>query len=111
MPANELTVEALLRTHAPHAPEILRRRVFALEPKERRRLSLPPRRLALIALPAAVGVALSVAVVHGIVGSGSAPRTAVERQLVPAATAKTPNWGTDGALNGAGGAIPAPAPL
>ena len=71
MPANEMTVEALLRAHAPHAPEHLRERVFALAPNERRRLSLPPRRLALIALPAAVGVAVSVAVVHGIVGSGS----------------------------------------
>jgi hypothetical protein len=107
MSANEMTIEALLRAHAPHAPEALRERVFALAPKERRRLSLPPRRFALIALPAAVGVAVSVAVVHGIVGSGSPTQTAVERQLVPAATATTPNWGTDGALNGAG-AIPAP---
>jgi Domain of unknown function (DUF4349) len=110
MSANEMTVEALLRAHAPQAPKPLRERVFALAPKERRRLSLPPRRFALIALPAAVGVAVSVAVVHGIVGSGSPTRTAVERQLVPAATATTPNWGSDGALNGAG-AIPAIAPL
>jgi hypothetical protein len=79
MPANEITVEALLRAHAPHAPEPLRERVFALAPKERR-LSLPPRRLALIALPAAVGVAVSVAVVHGIVGSGSPKPVAAQKQ-------------------------------
>src|SRR3954470_19455728 len=76
MPANELTVEALLRAHAPHAPENLRERVFALAPSERRRLSLPSRRLALLALPAALGVAVSVAVVHGIVGSSSSKPTA-----------------------------------
>ena len=81
MPANEMTVEALLRTHAPHAPESLRERVFALEPKGRR-LSLPPRRLALVALPAAVGVAVSVAVVHGIVGPSS-PAPVVAAQTVP----------------------------
>jgi hypothetical protein len=62
----------------------------------------------LIALPAAVGVAVSVAVVHGIVGSSSPTRTAVERQLVPAVTATAPNWGTDGALNAPGSAITAP---
>ena len=52
MSANDLTIETLLRAHAPHAPESLRERVFALEPKERR-LSLPSRRLVLVALPAA----------------------------------------------------------
>src|SRR3954452_11363838 len=76
MPANELTVEALLRAHAPHAPENLRARVFAAAPGERRRLSLPPRRLAFVALPAVLGVAVSVAVVHGIVGSSSPKPTA-----------------------------------
>src|SRR3954454_20169555 len=76
MPANELTVEALLRAHAPHAPENLRERVFALAPSERRRLSLPPRRLALVALPAALGVAVSIAVVHGIVRSSTPKPTA-----------------------------------
>jgi hypothetical protein len=80
MPANELTVEALLRAHAPHAPESLRERVFALEPKERRRLSLPPRRFALIALPAAVGVAVSVAVVHGIVGSSQSKSVVAQQE-------------------------------
>ena len=79
MSANEMTVEALLRAHAPHAPESLRERVFALEPKRQRRLSLPPRRLVLVALPAAVAIAVSVAVVHGIVGSGSPKPVAAQR--------------------------------
>ena len=77
MSANELTLEGLLRAHAPHAPESLRERVFALEPKPRR-LSLPPRRLTLVALPAALGIAVSVAVVHGIVGSSPSKPTAVQ---------------------------------
>jgi hypothetical protein len=77
MSANDMTVEGLLRAHAPHAPESLRERVFALEPKPRR-LSLPPRRLVLVALPAALGIAVSVAVVHGIIGSGSSNPTAVQ---------------------------------
>lgn len=82
MSANDMTVEGLLRMHAPHAPESLRERVFALEPKPRR-LSLPPRRLALVALPAALGIAVSVAVVHGIIGSN--PSTPVaEQQHLPA---------------------------
>jgi Domain of unknown function (DUF4349) len=83
--------------HAPHAPESLRERVFALEPKPRR-LSLPPRRLALVALPAALGIAVSVAVVHGIIGSGSKPTAG--RNLVAGVTvqqtqldlASPPTW-------------------
>jgi hypothetical protein len=98
MSANDLTVEGLLRMHAPHAPESLRERVFALEPKPRR-LSLPPRRLALVALPAALGIAVSVAVVHGIVGSGSSKPVA-EQHLAGGVTvqqaqrdlASPPTW-------------------
>jgi len=80
MSANDMTVEALLRAHAPQAPESPRERVFALEPKPRR-LSLPSRRLVLVALPAAVAIAVTAAVVHGIVGSSSPTRTVVEQQL------------------------------
>jgi Domain of unknown function (DUF4349) len=86
MSANEMTVEGLLRAHAPHAPESLRERMFALEPKARRRLSLPPRRLVLVALPAALGIAVSVAVVHGIIGSSSST-PAAQRKLVAGVTA------------------------
>ena len=70
MSASELTVEGLLRAHAPHAPESLRERVLALEPKQRG-FALPPRRLVLVALPAAVGLAVVAAVIHGIAGSGT----------------------------------------
>ena len=94
MSANDLTVEALLRAHAPHAPESLRKRVLSLEPKPSR-VSLPSRRLVLVALPAAVAVAVSVAVVHGIVGSGSPKPVAAERQLAPV-------------THGAGGSIASP---
>ena len=91
MPANEMTVEALLRAHAPHAPETLRRRVLALEPKQRR-MSLPSRRLVLVALPAAIALAVGAAVVRGIVGSRTAsPTTTVERVAV-AAPAKSKPW-------------------
>jgi uncharacterized protein DUF4349 len=86
MSANDMTIEGLLRAHAPHAPESLRERVFALEPKGRR-LSLPQRRLALIALPAAVAIAVSVAVVHGIIGSSSSTPTADQQHLVAVVTA------------------------
>src|SRR6266849_9908606 len=97
MSANDMTVEALLRAHAPQAPESLRERVFALEPKPRR-VSLPSRRLVLVALPAAVAIAVTAAVVHGIVGSGSPSQTVVEQQLAPVAhgaggsTASPPTW-------------------
>jgi len=69
MPANELTVEALLRAHAPHAPESLRARVLANEPVRR----AAPRRALLVAAAAACAV-VGVAVVYGVVGSGSSPK-------------------------------------
>lgn len=107
MSANDLTIETLLRAHAPHAPESLRERVFALEPKERR-LSLPSRRLVLVALPAAVGIAVSVAVVHGIIGSSSPSTTAVERQLAPVVHSAGRSIASPPSLAGAtgGGAVP-----
>ena len=70
MSASELTVERLLRAHAPHAPETLRERVLALESVPHRR-NRPSRRLVLVALPAALAIAVLAAVVHGVVGSGS----------------------------------------
>jgi hypothetical protein len=81
-----MTVERLLRAHAPNAPESLRERVLAVEPQPRR-LGMPRRRLVLVALPAALGVAVSVAVVHGIIGSGSSTPTA-GRAFVAGVTVK-----------------------
>jgi hypothetical protein len=69
MSANELTVEALLRAHAPQAPESLRTRVLASAPGGR--ASMPRR--ALLVVGATAVVAVGVSVVHGIVGSGSHP--------------------------------------
>ena len=94
MSVNDMTVEALLRAHAPHAPESLRERVFALEPKPRR-VNVPSRRLVLVAVPAVVVIAVSAAVVHGIVGSGSPKQVAarlnpVEHSL--SRPAAPPTW-------------------
>jgi len=86
MSASELTVERLLRAHAPHAPEALRERVLALEPVPRR-VSLPSRRLALVALPAALAVAVGAALVHGIVGSGGGATPAAVSRSTPTSSA------------------------
>jgi hypothetical protein len=76
MSGSEFTVESMLRAHAPHAPEGLRGRVLAPKPAPVRRWSLPPRRLALVALPAALGIAVTAALVSGIVRSGNHPAAA-----------------------------------
>jgi len=70
MSANDLTVETLLRAHAPHAPESLRARVLALEAAPVRRRSLSRRRLVLVALPAACALAVAAALVNGALDSG-----------------------------------------
>ena len=69
MSANEMTIETLLRAHAPDAPDSLRERVLALEPVRRR----PVRRLTLVAVGAAAVAAVGVALVHGFVSSGKQP--------------------------------------
>src|SRR5262245_26234867 len=86
MSPNETTVEALLRAHAPHAPEALRQRVFALEPARRSGV-LRSRRFLLAALPASLVVAVAAAVVHGFVGSGSKTPSAADRKA-PTAEAR-----------------------
>jgi Domain of unknown function (DUF4349) len=95
MSASELTVERLLRAHAPHAPEALRERVLAFESAPQRRNS-PSRRLVLVALPAALAIAVLAAVVHGVVGSGS-PRA------VPAT--KSFSSGAQGTAVGSGATV------
>jgi len=54
-----------------HAPETLRERVLATAPVPRRlSLRVPSRRLALVVVPAALGLAVAAALVHGFTGSG-----------------------------------------
>jgi Domain of unknown function (DUF4349) len=79
MSANDMTVERLLRAHAPHAPEGLRVRVLAPKPAPVRRFSLPPRRFALVVVPAALALAVTAALVNGIVHSAGDRPAAVQR--------------------------------
>jgi hypothetical protein len=99
MSASELTVERLLRAHAPRAPETLRARVLSLEPaRTPRRVSLPSRRFVLVALPAALAVAVGAALVHGLVGSGQRPVAGVATPAIeranPIASGKAAGSGT-----------------
>jgi len=76
-PAEERRAALLgeLRAGALDAPQALRARVLASGAAPRRRLALPPRRLALAVVPLAAAAAVVTAVVHGIVGSSaSSPR-------------------------------------
>src|SRR5690242_564829 len=74
MSANEMTVETLLRAHAPVAPDSLRDRVLALEPVRRSPVRRSPvRRFTLVAVGAAAIAAVGVALVHGFVNSGKQP--------------------------------------
>jgi hypothetical protein len=61
-----------LRAATLRAPETLRERVLATAPV-RRRLAMPrpSRRLALVVVPAALGLAVAAALVHGFTGSGA----------------------------------------
>jgi Domain of unknown function (DUF4349) len=69
-----------LRAARPVASPGLRERVLAVAaepaPAPRRRLEWPLRRIALVAVPGALAVALAVAGVHGIVSSGGARQNA-----------------------------------
>jgi hypothetical protein len=75
-------VTTLLRAGAPHAPETLRMRVLALEPQSQPRAAWRSRRLALVVLPAAAGIAVAAAVVHGLLGSGSTTQTVATPTIV-----------------------------
>jgi len=87
MSSIDLTNE--LRLAKPRAPEQLRERVTALSERPLREprfnLSLPSRhtvrRVAFVAAPAVVAVAVGGAVIHGIANSGSPAQQAVQRHL------------------------------
>jgi hypothetical protein len=97
MSANEMTAANLLRAHAPLAPDSLRTRVLAIEPRWK-----PSRRLVLV-LAATLAIALIAAVVDGLVTSGSPKKQQAERLIAPK-TVLAPSVG------GAGGAVQAPLP-
>ncbi|MDX6487190.1 MAG: hypothetical protein QOF43_2343 [Gaiellaceae bacterium] len=90
MSTSDLSVETLLRAHAPLVPERLRARVAALEPAPRRS-ALPSRRLVLVVVPAAVGLAVAAALVNGIVRSGDTKT--IQRTAVAGSTVTTPAFG------------------
>ncbi|HEY2073754.1 MAG TPA: DUF4349 domain-containing protein, partial [Gaiellaceae bacterium] len=90
-----MTVGTLLRAHAPLAPDALRSRVLALEPRR-----TPSRRLVLV-LAAALAVAVVAAVVDGLVSSGPKKQTALQHLTVRAAV---PAQGKVDQLGGGGGA-------
>ena len=75
-----MTVEAVLRAHAPQAPASLRVRVLELEPRR-----TPSRRLVVV-LAVAVLIAIAAAVVHGLLSS-SKHQTTLQRAVVGAAKA------------------------
>src|SRR5919197_3513505 len=64
-----------LRGATLRAPDALRARVVATSPAPSRGFALrrPSWRLALVVLPAALGIAVAAAIVHGITGSGGRP--------------------------------------
>jgi hypothetical protein len=98
----ELAAE--LRAARPIASANLRTRVLDVAAREeppRHRFSLPPlRRLALVAVPAVLAIAVGGALVHGLVSAGSRSNRSVARQQ---SGAKTPQ------LKVRGPAIPTPA--
>jgi hypothetical protein len=66
---------SLLRAAVPGAPDTLRARVAALQPRPRRLPGLPPRRLLLPVASAAAALAVGAAFVHGL--TSSSPRRPV----------------------------------
>src|SRR5581483_11529158 len=103
MSANEMTIGTVLRAHAPRAPESLRTRVLALEPRR-----APSRRLVLV-LALALGAALAAAIVHGLVSSGSKPKEMALSSTVPhvaRALAPVTSSGSGGAAHGEAQKLP-----
>ena len=74
-----------LRQASLRAPDALRSRVLASAPSPRRlRARRPSRRLVFVALPAALGLAVAAALVHGLTGSGPRPVSQGESAHPPA---------------------------
>jgi hypothetical protein len=98
----ELATE--LRSARPSASPELRNRVLAVaaqeEPRRPPRFTLPLRRLAVVAVPAAFALAIGGAVVHGLVHSGGSGRTVAGTSAVHSGTVgqKLKQEGAAGAL-------------
>src|SRR5437667_4049426 len=98
----ELATE--LRSARPSASPELRKRVLAVaaqeEPRRPPRFTLPLRRLAVVAVPAALALAIGGAVVHGLVHSGGSGRTVAGTSAVHSGTVrqKLKQEGAAGAL-------------
>jgi hypothetical protein len=86
MSANEMTVERVLRAHAPHASEALRTRVLAVEPRR----TAPSRRLVLV-LAVVLVVAVAAAVVRGFESSPATKPTSAPKAYSAAVGAATPS--------------------
>ncbi len=104
-----------LRAGELRASEDLRARVLAAAPaRASRRLVLPSRRLALVAVPAAFGLAVAAAAVHGIAGSGpqkAAPQPVpAHRELVAPPTTVQSGGAVGGATVASGTGSSAAAP-
>lgn len=100
MSANEMTVESLLRAHAPHAPAPLRSRVLALEPRR----ATPSRRLALV-LAVVLVAAIAAAVVDGLISSSPKKPQAAARFSPAPRVALAPKVSAGGA-GGVRGSLP-----
>ncbi|HEY8030567.1 MAG TPA: DUF4349 domain-containing protein [Gaiellaceae bacterium] len=107
MSANEMTVQSLLRAHPPLAPESLRTRVLALEPRR-----TPSRRLVLV-LAVALAIAVAAAIVHGLVSSSPKQQQtalrlnpSVHRKAFAPAIANAGSPGAGSSLSGTLAAIP-----
>ena len=98
----ELATE--LRSARPSASPELRKRVLAVaaqeEPRRPPRFTLPLRRLAVVAVPAALALAIGGAVVHGLIHSGGNGRTVAGTSAVHSGTVrqKLKQEGAAGAL-------------
>ncbi len=102
---NELLSQ--LRGATLRAPEALRERVLTAAPARRHvPVRMPSRRLALIVLPAALGLAVAAALVHGFVGSGgkTVSHGGVAAPTVLRAKAQQPP--AFGVAGGSGAAVP-----
>ena len=102
-----------LRAATLRAPEPLRERVLAAAPARRRlALRLPSRRLALVVVPVALGLAVTAALVHGFTGSGVKPvqdGAAFVPRTVLRAKAAPPVFGVaGGGSGGSDSAVPSP---